>query len=170
MPRRKYRVAMDLWEEEMHSVFQLLHKDASNLVIKEITDAPVVTFPDTPKTNGKAPEAPQAAEGKRIMHNGETVTHPSEKEGVKYGGFRWSIVMWDKLEQLFREHGVLRFDDDRVAKIIEECGYKKSSRSPLFSDLVKSGRLVRTHRGFYRLPIQGSAEDNRAAIQAHPGK
>jgi len=126
-----FRLQMTVKESDTHIIFDLLHGVAKDFRMVEVN-------PDYhPHTNGATP--------------------PAAATGVKQTNPKWALRMWPQIEPVFKQAkatgtGILAYDDPRLIAILVNAGNSASTITPLLSELRRCGKLVRPHRGMYKLP------------------
>lgn len=65
----------------------------------------------------------------------------------------WVTKYSNEVLDVFKKRGVeVHSTDKELIAAIESAGLKETSMSPLLSDMVKFGKLVRIRKGWFRLP------------------
>jgi len=132
MRNRIYRIAMTVNEETMKLVFDLLHGEAKDFQLRDITDQPG-TIP-VPAING------QDLAKKKYT--------PTDEQRN-----RWASKHWPDFEAVLRaspdftcSHNDERLRDRMIAK-----GNAGHSMSPMWTIFERAGKVKRIGRGVYQL-------------------
>lgn len=153
---RKFRIVMTVDEVTMPVIFDLVRNEATDFHVKEILDQPDFGQPGVnPPTAGQVrvaqqvPPQQQPFPARRRNPGGFTTQEAREK---------WTNQFWPAFEAIMHASPdfSVRYDDPRIINAITSTGRAPSCISPVWSNLVRSGKVERIAKGMYRLAGRGT--------------
>ena len=141
-PKKMYRIAMTVPEENMQMIFDLLRGEATDFQMKEVAQS---EFVNVSHVNGTQPTVSTGVAG-GFAKKGGYITTPEQR-------LRWADRFWPDFKALMLQSPdqTINYNDTRLIKMMMDRGNNVSGISAIWSCFTQAGRVVRVGRGLYQL-------------------
>lgn len=148
---KKYRIAMTIDGGMMQTIFDLLQGEATDFQMKEIGDAPPTAVHHEVHPHVETPHDPPV----QYIHTGRSGMHGRSSHGFtsEEQRERWVLQFWPEFEKVMRmaKDYTVDKDDPSILNVLLKRGNSPSSISPIWTGLVRAGKVDRISHARYRI-------------------